>query len=58
MIIQLKTKMQTWNGRTVCRAYYLDGRTWRRFGNYEAASATVLRSIIDTLEHSATFEWK
>jgi hypothetical protein len=58
MIIQLKAKEQTWNGRTVCRSYYLDGRTWRRFGNYEAASEEVLRRIIDNMEHSAEFVWR
>lgn len=57
MIIRIKAKMQTWNGRTVCRSYYLDGHTWRRFGNYEAPSPEVLRHIIDNTEHSAEFVW-
>jgi phage-related protein len=58
MKIQLKAKAVTWQGRTVYRAYYLDVHTWRRFGQYEAATPETLRAIIDNTEHSAEFVWK
>ena len=47
MELQVKAQASEWQGRTVWRAYYLDKRTWKRYGKWEAASAQQLKDLVN-----------
>lgn len=58
MKLTVKIVGTEWLGRTVFRAYYKAGKTWKRYGKWEAASPAQLRDIVNTHCGAAQITWK